>query len=90
MKQHDIGASVDSLLARSASLPSPAERARLRRAGGFTQAEFAEALGVHRVQVARWESGRAEPRPPHKQEYARLLQGLAAKHPAPEPDPVAG
>ncbi|GGO60083.1 helix-turn-helix transcriptional regulator [Streptomyces lasiicapitis] len=90
MKQQDLSASVDSLLARSASLPAPAERARLRRAGSLTQAEVAEALGVHRVQVARWETGRAEPRAPHKQAYARLLKGLSARYPAPEADPVAG
>jgi hypothetical protein len=36
---------------------------------------------VHRVQVVRWETGRAEPRQPHRQAYAQLLHGLAAKFP---------
>ncbi|MER7983386.1 helix-turn-helix transcriptional regulator [Streptomyces sp. NPDC095817] len=75
----DLPAPVESLLHRAVTLPAPAERARLRLAGSLTQAEVAEALGVHRVQVARWENGRAEPRPPHRQTYARLLAGLAAK-----------
>ena len=30
---------------------------RLREAAGLTQAECAELLGVHRVTVARWETG---------------------------------
>ncbi|MGW6262561.1 helix-turn-helix transcriptional regulator [Streptomyces sp. NPDC055085] len=75
----DLPDPVESLLQRAVSLPAPAERARLRLAGNLTQAEVAEALGVHRVQVARWETGRAEPRQPHRQTYARLLSGLASK-----------
>ncbi|MFD9511267.1 helix-turn-helix transcriptional regulator [Streptomyces mirabilis] len=72
---------IESLLNRAVGLPGPAERARLRLAGNLTQAEVAEALGVHRVQVVRWETGRAEPRQPHRQAYAQLLHGLAAKFP---------
>ncbi|GAA1540765.1 hypothetical protein GCM10009730_57360 [Streptomyces albidochromogenes] len=73
---------VQSLLSRAASLPARESWGRLRRAGGLTQSEVAAAIGVHRVQVARWESGKAEPRPPHRQDYALLLQGLAARYPA--------
>lgn len=73
---------VQALLSRAASLPAHETWGRLRRAGGLTQSEVAAAIGVHRVQVARWESGKAEPRPPHRQDYALLLQGLAARHPA--------
>ncbi|MFF1482902.1 helix-turn-helix domain-containing protein [Streptomyces sp. NPDC058301] len=72
---------VDALIARSAALPPPQVRARLRQAGCLTQAEVAEALGVHRIQVVRWEKGRAEPRQPHRRLYVRLLQGLAEKFP---------
>ncbi|MFD9398197.1 helix-turn-helix transcriptional regulator [Streptomyces sp. NPDC060011] len=75
----DLPAPVESLLNRATALPAPTERARLRLAGNLTQAEVADALGVHRVQVARWETGRAEPRQPHRQTYARLLAGLASK-----------
>jgi transcriptional regulator with XRE-family HTH domain len=73
---------VDALLTRPADLPPPAVRARLRRADGLTQAQVAEALGVTRVQVLRWENGQAEPRAPHRAAYARLMKGLADKHPA--------
>ncbi|MFF2101751.1 helix-turn-helix domain-containing protein [Streptomyces sp. NPDC058202] len=72
---------IESLLNRAVALPGPAERARLRLAGNLTQAEVADALGVHRVQVARWETGRAEPRQPHRQTYARFLNALASKFP---------
>ncbi|MEU0373401.1 helix-turn-helix transcriptional regulator [Streptomyces sp. NPDC006283] len=74
-------AAVDVLLAQAASLPEPAVRARLRQAGSLTQAEVAEAIGVHRIQVVRWECGQAEPRNPKRRAYARLLDGLAQRYP---------
>ncbi|MFF4845518.1 helix-turn-helix domain-containing protein [Streptomyces collinus] len=72
---------VDELLRRPADLPPPAVRSLLRRAHRLTQQEVAEALGVHRIQVVRWEGGQAEPRNPHRRTYARLLAGLAKLHP---------
>ncbi|WP_327687334.1 helix-turn-helix transcriptional regulator [Streptomyces sp. NBC_00467] len=66
---------------QSVRLPAPAARARLRQAASLTQAEVAEAIGVHRIQVVRWESGQAEPRNPHRRAYGRLLAGLAAQYP---------
>lgn len=73
---------VDALLERRAVLPSPAIRVRLRRAAGLTQTDVAHALGVHRIQVLRWEAGVAKPRKRNLMAYARLLDGLAAKYPA--------
>ncbi|WP_439678880.1 telomere-associated protein Tap [Embleya sp. MST-111070] len=79
---------VDALLAEApGDLPSPAERARLRKAAGFTQQRVADALGVQRVTVVAWEAGRSDPRPPQRQAYARLLAGLAERYPAPRPFP---
>ncbi|MFE2090723.1 helix-turn-helix transcriptional regulator [Streptomyces sp. NPDC059460] len=72
---------VDALLERTPDLPAPSVRGQLRRAHRLTQQEVADALGVHRVQVVRWERGQAEPRNPHRGDYARLLAGLAARHP---------
>ncbi|MFG2197101.1 helix-turn-helix domain-containing protein [Streptomyces sp. NPDC048639] len=72
---------VRALLTRPADLPSPAVRAKLRRAEGLTQQEVADAIGVGRVQVNRWEKGLAAPRQPHRDVYAELLKGLAEKHP---------
>ncbi|WP_050364624.1 helix-turn-helix transcriptional regulator, partial [Streptomyces fradiae] len=74
---------VDALVERRATLPPPAERERLRKAHGLTREQVAEALGVRRTTVVNWEAGRTEPRPPQRQAYMRLLDRLAALHPAP-------
>ncbi|MEU6594707.1 helix-turn-helix transcriptional regulator [Streptomyces sp. NPDC046881] len=72
---------VDELLRATTDLPPPRIRAELRRAHRLTQQEVAEAIGVHRIQVVRWENGQAKPRNPHLRAYLRLLEGLAAQHP---------
>ncbi|MFF8604174.1 telomere-associated protein Tap [Streptomyces sp. NPDC015232] len=74
---------VDALLASRAVLPPPAERKRLRAAHGLTIDEVATALQVRRATVSGWESGKTEPRPPERDAYARLLDGLAKLYPAP-------
>ncbi|MFB7031427.1 MULTISPECIES: telomere-associated protein Tap [unclassified Streptomyces] len=73
---------VDALLASRAPLPPPTERKRLRSAHGLTIDEVASALQVRRATVSAWESGRTEPRPPERDAYARLLDGLAKLYPA--------
>ncbi|SCK05908.1 Helix-turn-helix domain-containing protein [Streptomyces sp. WMMB 714] len=84
--QEELFAAVDALLEQAgAELPPPAERARLRRAAGLSQQQVAAALQLKRREtVADWESGRSEPRPPQRAAYLRLLEGLAARYPAPE------
>ncbi|MFD0152887.1 telomere-associated protein Tap [Streptomyces sp. NPDC055721] len=72
---------VDALLASRATLPPPAERKRLRAAHGLTIDEVATALQVRRATVSGWESGKTEPRPPERDAYARLLDGLAKLYP---------
>jgi DNA-binding transcriptional regulator YiaG len=76
---------VDALLEQVAQepLPEPAERRRLREAAGLSQEQIAKALRARREAVGNWEAGRTEPRPPKRAAYARLLEGLAARHPAP-------
>ncbi|WP_329124578.1 telomere-associated protein Tap [Streptomyces sp. NBC_01353] len=73
---------IDALLASRATLPSPEERRRLRKAHGLTVDEVAGALQVRRATVSGWESGKTEPRPPERDAYARLLDGLAKLYPA--------
>lgn len=76
---------VDALLEQvtQAPLPPPAERKRLREAAGLTQDQIAKALQARRESVGNWEAGRSEPRPPKGAAYARLLEGLAQRFPAP-------
>ncbi|GHB28274.1 MULTISPECIES: telomere-associated protein Tap [Streptomyces] len=81
---------VDALIASASPLPPPAERERLRKAHGLTQAQVAAALEVRRPTVVSWESGKTEPRPPQREAYARLLAKLAQLYPAPaESTPTA-
>ncbi|MEV7871429.1 helix-turn-helix transcriptional regulator [Streptomyces sp. NPDC088124] len=75
---------VDALVASRSPLPPPAERRRLRQAHALTLDEVAAALGVRRATVGGWESGKAEPRPPEREAYARLLKQLATLYPAPQ------
>ncbi|MEU0374294.1 helix-turn-helix domain-containing protein [Streptomyces sp. NPDC006283] len=89
-EQGKLFASVDALLEQAAAqedLPDPAERKRLREASGLSQDQIARALSVRRETVTSWEAGRTEPRPPKRAAYVRLLEGLAARHPAPAPAP---
>ncbi|WP_050509025.1 telomere-associated protein Tap [Streptomyces rimosus] len=81
---------VDALLEQVAQddLPSPAERRRLREAAGLSQAQVAQALDVRREAVGAWEAGKKEPRAPKRAAYARLLEGLAARFPAPAAEPT--
>lgn len=82
---HDLFARVDALLAGlPPALPDPDERRRLRIAAKLSQVRIAELLGVTRAAVAAWESGANEPRPPHGDAYARLLEGLAERYPRPQ------
>ncbi|MFE0916049.1 MULTISPECIES: helix-turn-helix domain-containing protein [unclassified Streptomyces] len=78
---HDPLNAVDVLLSQATWLPTTGARGQLRRAAGLTQAQVAHAIGVGRVQVARWETGFAEPRGVRRAAYSRFLRGLAQQHP---------
>ncbi|MFJ2651549.1 telomere-associated protein Tap [Streptomyces sp. NPDC087420] len=85
-QQDELFASVDALLEQVAAqdgLPEAEERKRLRKAAGLSQEQVARALDVRREAVTAWEAGRTEPRAPKRAAYIRLLEGLAARHPAP-------
>ncbi|MFE3875405.1 telomere-associated protein Tap [Kitasatospora sp. NPDC059146] len=90
--QDELFAAVDALLAGTEpgpQLPEPAERARLREAAGVTQAQLAKVLQSTTQTVKNYENGRSTPKPPRLEAYARLLEGWAAKYPAPETVPAA-
>ncbi|MGY4280754.1 telomere-associated protein Tap [Streptomyces sp. M18.1] len=88
--EDELFSAVDALLEQVAQndLPSPAERRRLRDAAGLSQAQVAKVLDTRRETVASWESGRNEPRPPQRAAYARLLEKLAERFPAPDETPA--
>ncbi|MEU5689874.1 telomere-associated protein Tap [Streptomyces venezuelae] len=90
--ENELFSAVDALLEQVAQddLPTPAERKRLREAAGLSQAQIATALDARREAVGNWETGKTEPRPPKRAAYARLLEGLAARFPAPAADAPAG
>ncbi|MBT2415251.1 helix-turn-helix transcriptional regulator [Streptomyces sp. ISL-12] len=48
--------------------------ARHRKASGYTQEEFAEALRVDRTTVQRWERGEVDPQPHQRPKMAKLLR----------------
>ncbi|MER5564076.1 helix-turn-helix domain-containing protein [Streptomyces sp. NPDC002506] len=89
--ENELFNAVDALLEQVAQddLPVPAERRRLREAAGLSQAQIAMALDARREAVGNWESGKTEPRPPKRAAYARLLEGLTARFPAPAADAPA-
>jgi DNA-binding transcriptional regulator YiaG len=87
--EEELFASVDALLNEEPHLPPPAERARLREAAGITQARLAAALKTTTQSVKNWENGRSEPKSPRLDAYQRLLNGWAAKYPAPGVVPAA-
>ncbi|WP_030615396.1 telomere-associated protein Tap [Streptomyces achromogenes] len=89
--EDELFSAVDALLEEVAQddLPSPEERKRLREAAGLSQEQVARALKSRRETIGNWESGVTEPRPPKRAAYARLLEGLAARFPAPATDAPA-
>ncbi|WP_055631783.1 telomere-associated protein Tap [Streptomyces griseoruber] len=84
--ENELLSNVDALLEQVArdDLPPPAERRRLREAAGLSQAQVAKALDTRREAVGNWEAGRTEPRPPQRAAYAKLLEKLAERFPAPD------
>jgi transcriptional regulator with XRE-family HTH domain len=71
---------IDTLLAearRRQTLPPPPLRRLLRQRAGLTQDEVADALGIGRTAVTRWESGAREPRRAVRLAYIELLERLA-------------
>ncbi|MGW9400641.1 telomere-associated protein Tap [Streptomyces sp. NPDC055642] len=86
--ENELLSNVEALLEQVAQddLPPPAERRRLREAAGLSQAQIAKALDTRREAVGNWEAGRTAPRPPQRAAYARLLEKLAERFPAPEPE----
>lgn len=58
--------------------PSGRLARELRRSAGLTQADVAQALGVNRVTVTRWETGVQRPHGELRDRWADLLNEIAA------------
>lgn len=58
------------------ALPAPAVARMIRATAGVSQERLARELGVHRMTVARWESGRRRPRGTVRAAYSALLSDL--------------
>ncbi|MBZ4321605.1 helix-turn-helix transcriptional regulator [Streptomyces huiliensis] len=52
--------------------------AERRKACGFNQEDFAEAVGVDRSTVQRWENGKTDPQPWHRPKIAKILEITAS------------
>lgn len=75
---------IDELMYRAwlrSALPEPTHRREIRVRAGLTQAEVAEAIGVSRPAIVRWERGERVPRRPHLDNYIELLRRLADEAP---------
>ncbi|MCY0930892.1 helix-turn-helix transcriptional regulator [Streptomyces sp. H27-H1] len=72
---------IDALVEEDNTLPTLQVRRQLRLAAGLTQSEVAEAIGVKRLAIARWEAGATQPHRGNRRAYAHLLRKLAEKYP---------
>lgn len=57
-------------------LPAPATARWIRRAARVSQSRLAQAVGVDRTTIARWEAGACEPRGVQRSRYADILEAL--------------
>jgi DNA-binding transcriptional regulator YiaG len=75
MEVHSLNALTAEVLA-ARRLPLPKVAKAIREGAGVSQARMARALHVHRVTVARWESGDRAPRGELRRQYMELLDEL--------------
>jgi len=52
---------------------------QIRMEAGLSQAEIADAVGIHRVTLFKWENGKQRPKGPRALRYAEVLDELAAR-----------
>ena len=74
MTSNEFGSLGDEI--RAERLPSPLVARAIRESAGVTQIRVAQALNVHRVTVARWESGERQPRRAARAAYMQILHEM--------------
>jgi len=67
---------VDTVAERRRLALQPAVARAVREAAGVSQQDVAAELGVHRVTIGRWESGRRRPTGEQLRRYAHLIDEL--------------
>ncbi len=67
----------DAAIALAATPTPTAEPAALRVACGLTLNTMATAIGVSKMAIWRWETGRLKPRGAAGERYRRVIAGLA-------------
>lgn len=73
--QSDLSEALAAVRA-SRALPTPADRAAIRRMSGLSQEDLARILGVNRSTLARWELGTLIPPAEIAERYLELLRRL--------------
>ncbi|MCY0922353.1 helix-turn-helix domain-containing protein [Streptomyces sp. H27-G5] len=64
---------------RGIELPSPEERARIRKEFGISQKNLGDLLGVTRLSVSMWERGETDPQGENRKKYAEALAKMAQR-----------
>jgi DNA-binding transcriptional regulator YiaG len=66
--------------ANSFELPDPATRRALREKAGLSQIELADAIGVSRWEILRWERGQVRPTGAARDRYWLFLRFAAGEN----------
>jgi DNA-binding XRE family transcriptional regulator len=72
----DIAGAIWDELRSRVTLPPPLQRQAIRCSAGFTQAQVAAIIGVHRTQIVRWEQGQTEPGGDNRRRYSEALRAM--------------
>ena len=77
MRHMDTRKAIQEVIADHPSLPSAGIRRALRERHGLSQRRIAEAVGVSREAITKYEAGDREPRGETRRRYAEALDELA-------------
>jgi transcriptional regulator with XRE-family HTH domain len=73
-----IQAAIEEAIEERPDLPSPAYRRAIRKQAGLSQKQVAQAIGVSRELIAKFEQGRdIRPDPAFASKYAKALEAMA-------------
>lgn len=64
------------MISRARKLLASGRARQIRRKARISSEELAQAVGVARATLSRWENGQSQPRGPYALRYAELLEEL--------------